>query len=835
MISFIYIIFFISGISCLISEVAWNRLLVLFIGNTATATSLVVMVFMAGLGIGSYSAGYFLRNKQATILPFILCQITIGLFILFSPFFFNGLNHSFLMLLPFINEFGLLNITRLSIVISYLIIPTFFMGATFPAIIHAISFEPSNQQAKHTGYLYGINALGASLGCFIAGYTLLPHLGIQSTLIGAALLNFIPVFWVLRHIDLFKSRTIGSNKKPASRHNPLIDEPSPRTNPQHYYIPTVFIVGFISIAYQILMVRIIILLFGNQIEVFSFVISAFLIATGLSAITSTWHLRHNKNLALFFLITIILSAILISISPMLLAQLPSLNTHWKLSRHGFQMMIWLIILLPQFFIASLLPTAIKISGKRGGRYTYPAGMFYGVNSLGGILAAGVTNQFLLPWLGSHKTLHLFSIILICLALWYIGRYHSRIKQRRLNIIALLAVMLMTINFSIPIQEIYSSVLTNKDESYSQIKLFHEGRAATIAVLDTQNDSRRLFLNGAEEVTSRFYHIQLFKTLGILPVLLHEPDTPKEILVIAFGAGITSGAALNSGENNKVRALDINPDVEKISGLFSTLNNNVIKNPRFTFTNADGRNYIFLNPKKYHIIISDATHPFAYDSWILYTREFYKLIKSRLTNDGIFAQWIPLTITDDFFKIFLKTFASVFPHCTLWNIPGSDQAFILAHPSPFNFNLRKIQDRLDAIPSSVNLSYYQLNNAINLAGFFVLDSAMIKTLDQKEKRINTDNLSYNHRFHATTQSGFQFSIALHSYHSSIAPYVTNATPSQKQKILNLQQRSFMLQRFFYEGNTNLLLKAAAQYPDDKLIKSYLGQVVEEYSLIPKRGN
>jgi spermidine synthase len=62
----------------------------------------------------------------------------------------------------------------------------------------------------------------------------------------------------------------------------------------------------------------------------------------------------------------------------------------------------------------------------------------------------------------------------------------------------------------------------------------------------------MYLNGVEEASTRYWHTQLFKLLGILPVLVHEPDKPKEVLVIAFGAGITAGSVLAS---DQVASLD----------------------------------------------------------------------------------------------------------------------------------------------------------------------------------------------------------------------------------------------------------------------------------------
>ena len=96
----------------------------------------------------------------------------------------------------------------------------------------------------------------------------------------------------------------------------------------------------------------------------------------------------------------------------------------------------------------------------------------------------------------------------------------------------------------------------------QVKLVREGKAATVTVID-QADPRKgtyrdMYLNGVEEASTRYWHVQLFKLLGVLPPLIHEGDGPKEAMVIAFGAGITAGSVLAMGITTRTPALSAAP-------------------------------------------------------------------------------------------------------------------------------------------------------------------------------------------------------------------------------------------------------------------------------------
>src|SRR3989304_6308211 len=53
---FVLICFFVSGMTGLIYEVLWTRMIVKIIGGAPFAVSIVLTVFMAGLGVGSFLA-----------------------------------------------------------------------------------------------------------------------------------------------------------------------------------------------------------------------------------------------------------------------------------------------------------------------------------------------------------------------------------------------------------------------------------------------------------------------------------------------------------------------------------------------------------------------------------------------------------------------------------------------------------------------------------------------------------------------------------------------------------------------------------------------------------
>ena len=186
--------------------------------------------------------------------------------------------------------------------------------------------------------------------------------------------------------------------------------------------------------------------------------------------------------------------------------------------------------------------------------------------------------------------------------------------------------------------------------------YREGAFGTVAVYQL-GEVKELTINCIEEVPTHRDAVSTFKLLGHLPLLLHE--NPKHVLVNAVGGGITLGAVTK--HDVQVDAVDIVPDVQDALPLFAKENGNVTQRANWQLIADDGRHFLKISPRQYDVITADATHPAAAESWVLYTQEYYQLVKSKLTDKGVFAQWLPLhnMAPADYLSV-LRTFRSVFP-------------------------------------------------------------------------------------------------------------------------------------------------------------------------------
>ncbi len=819
----IYVAFFASGASSLIAEVTWNRMLIVVVGNSMSATAMIIVVFMGGLGLGSYVGGKILGKRRASLVPYVLLEIAIGIYVLLSPSLFDLLSHLFSLLAESVNHRTSLTLVRIVVSLGALLLPACLMGATFPAMISGAAPDSPSQRTARTGYLYSINTLGAAVGCFAAGYHLLLELGVQTTLTCAFGLNIVAVLCALGANKVAKSKP----REAAETLLPDVSTPTVDHGLRRFLLIATFGIGFVALAYEVLLTRLGILYLGNTVSVFPLVLTGFLLGTGISAVLGTWIYgvlrRHTKSSNSLFGFTALLAGGFVLLTPYLLL------TDWVVSTEQLArfadaglrnpLPILAIIVAPTILVGALLPIAIRmLQQEERGEATREAATLYALNTAGGLLGAGLANHYLVPLMGIQGALIFLASICAAVAVISLispGRSFQRWSVAVLSVAALAVVLTAVLP---KIMDLYAGKIAASTRARSaEVRLIYEGRAATVAVLD-QSDPKKgtyrdMYLNGVEEASTRYWHTQLFKLLGIFPVLTHKSDQPKEVLVIAFGAGITAGSVLAAAQVSSLDVVDLNPDVEDINNLFTEVNGDVFHQPRFHFHNDDGRNYLVTSNKRYDLIIGDSTHPRAYDSWILYTEEFYRAVRDHLLPGGIFAQWVPVlgSMQGDLFRIHLNTFRRVFPNSTFWYVYGSDQAFLLATPEPFSLDAERVQRQLDQLPQWFGAEEYQIDTVARIAGFFWLDEAAMARMIGSEIRVNTDNRHYFDKQSALWPAPPQW--RLPRFQASVLPYLEQAEDTLRPVIRKEQGVAQLLSNYGFFGNKRALFMAYCTMPEN----------------------
>ncbi len=817
----IYLAFFASGASSLIAEVAWNRMLIVVVGNSLSAAAMIISIFMGGLGLGSYFGGRYFSRRRGSLVPYLVLEAVIGIYVLLSPTLLKLLTDVFIGLAANVDNPTALAAIRILVTSAALLLPAFLMGATFPAIISGTTAGSGTGRTARTGYLYSINTLGAAIGCFAAGYHLLLEFGVQVTLNIAFGMYLVAALCALLASLLKGSATADA----AATREPERTDPDLQPGQRRYLMAATFAVGFVALAYEVLLTRLSILYLGNSVSVFPLVLTAFLLGTGFSAVAGTWLFgwlqRSGRRAERLFGILALAAGVFIILTPYLLLtdMVLSLEHMSRLadSQARHPLPILGLLILPTILIGGLLPIAIRmLNPHRTGENTRGAATLYAVNTAGGLVGAGLANHYLVPLIGIQGTLAMLMTICFLVGMFNLVPRGGSVVRRAAPAAAVVLLAFLVASGLPALMDLYAGKLALSTEAGdTEVLLVHEGRAATVTVIDQVDPRlgsyRDMYLNGVEEASTRYWHVQLFKLLGILPVMTHASDGPKDAMVIAFGAGITAGSVLASDEVASLDVVDLNPDVAGINDLFTEVNGDVFHQDRFHFHNDDGRNFLVTTNKQYDLIIGDSTHPRAYDSWILYTEEFYRNVKQRLAPDGVFAQWVPVlgSMRGELFRIHLNTFRSVFPHATFWYVYGSDQAFFMATPEPLLLDTDRLQAKLDKLPAWFKAEEYDLDTVASVAGFFWMDTNALTALIQDETRVNTDGVHFFDKQAAVVPFYPQWQLP--RFQASALPYFQPAEPTLVQAIQAEQIVAGHLAEFAFFNRKDDLAKAYCSMP------------------------
>ena len=181
----VYIAIALTGFSAMACEVIWTRVLVLTLGGSVYAFTLVLATFLAGLGLGAalFALSRPRQPERAVMLFYTLC-LAGACAVTLTAALFSRLPHWFLNLfwtLNLLESPGKVIYIQALLAAAVMLIPALILGGLFPAAAAVVIRSPRSAGAGIAG-LYAWNTLGSILGSFCAGFFAIPMLGIRGAL-----------------------------------------------------------------------------------------------------------------------------------------------------------------------------------------------------------------------------------------------------------------------------------------------------------------------------------------------------------------------------------------------------------------------------------------------------------------------------------------------------------------------------------------------------------------------------------------------------------------------------------------------------------------------------
>jgi len=759
-------LFFLSGASSLIYQVVWVRMLVVVFGTSVYAVSTVLAAFMAGLAIGSVGFGRRIDRGGNGLRTYAGLELGIGLFALAFPLILGGLEGLHTQLYRALEgspyAFAL---ARFVIGFLVLLVPTTLMGGTLPVLSKSVVRELSGV-GRGVGSLYALNTFGAVAGVILAAFVLIEQLGVRGTTWLAAAINVTiagVAWWLARGRAMGDASAAVAAAAPAAGRSGVGEERTPSPLLARLVFWGYAVSGFTALGYEVVWTRLLSMALGlTTTQSLSAILVVFLfgLAAG-GAVGARLVDRWRRPYAAFGVLELLLG-LFGAASIGLFAAIPAIRAalgpafSWEAHMVRLLVVVVTVILLPTFVMGVLFPVAGRLHVVKLGTLGRRVGGIYAVNTAGAIVGAFIAGFVLIPLVGTQTTILALAGINTALGAVVLAADGELSQRLRAGVIAALAAPVILLSLLLPSTLVVGLFAPPQTE----LRYHDEAAGGTVTVLEYPNGIRLLKVNGAGEVPTDHASIQTFRLLGNLPLLLHP--RPQEVLVIAFGGGVTL-AAVERHRPERIDCVEIVPGVVQGARWFADWNDGVydrIDGGRLRLIVDDGRNHVLRTEHVYDVIISDSTHPSTADSWVLYTQEFYRLCRQRLTDGGIFAQWLPLHgLSVDDYKMILRTFQSVFPHASVWLTKG--YTVLLATPEPLAIDVARLAQRLEAPEVNGPLEEVDLGDPVSLLSTLVLDETALAAY-VGPGAVNTDDrphISFGDRLRSGTQGGLPATMSL----------------------------------------------------------------------------
>jgi predicted membrane-bound spermidine synthase len=598
-----FLFFLISGFCSILYELIWLRLAMAAFGVTTALVSIVLSVFMAGLGLGSWGSGQLIRrlgDRISGLRTYALLELLIGVSALAVP---SELHWGRLLLQQVVpgTSFGYYLASGLWVALT--LIPwCACMGATIPVGMLAIQ-RIRSQARRSFSFLYLANVSGAVLGALIPPL-LIELLGFRGTLKAGAVCNGMLTLGALtlsmaigRDIGLVG--TSGETATPAERprfRGPLV---------------LLFLTGLTSMGMEVVWIRQFTPYLGTVVYVFALILAIYLAMTSFgSALYRRWSLKNEyESWIPWALLGLTALLSLFTASPQ--APLPS----W----------IRVLIGIGPFTAVLGFVTPMLVDRWSGGD-PERGGTAYAVNVVGCILGPLLAGFLLLPYMSERWALCVLALPWLVLAVWpewgFSADGKHRVAQRPAFAPYAVAAAVVVL------------VATSRgfEDGFVQPVVLRDNTATVIATGDGMR--KRLLVNGIG-IT---YLTPVTKMMAHLPMaFLDHP--PRQTLVVCFGMGTTYRSLLSWGV--PATAVELVPSVPVLFGYYHADGPELLRSPLSHVVIDDGRRYLERTQGRYDVVTLDPPPPVkAAASSLLYSREFYAAVRARLAPGGILQQWLP---------------------------------------------------------------------------------------------------------------------------------------------------------------------------------------------------
>jgi spermidine synthase len=727
-----FCLFFISGISGLIYESIWSQYLKQFLGHAAYSQTLVLVIYMGGMALGSWLAAARASKFRNLLMVYAVVEVALGISALvFHDIFIRYLDVSFSVIIPALNKPLPIALYKW-FTASLIILPqSMLLGATFPLMAGGILRGFPGLSGYKTSVIYFVNTMGASLGVLVSGFYLVKIWGLKGAIISAGILDlFVGVCVMLLCLkERFPAKTsVGEESgsgdtPPPPQAPPVLPKIILPADKRALYYPLMWISAITaasSFIYEIGWIRMLSIVLGSSTHSFELMLSAFILGLALGSFFVRNKLDTIQNAPRFLgLVQIIMGA----------SALATLFTYGSMfgfmaftldglakSSEGYLLfnimshVICMIIMLPSTICAGMvIPLIIHMLYKNGfGEQSI--GKVYAVNTFGGIAGVAAAVWILMPLVGLKYLIIAGGAIDMALGLYILYRFSETRESLLRTVMQPMCVMILLAAFAFSKVDLglissgvfrYGTIAVSKSKRIVEHK---DGRTASITLFRSGVDNLVLSTNGkpdasvgtGEEFSSDEYTMAL---LGVLPLSVRFET--KRAAVIGMGAGMTAHYMLYDPDIQQLDVVEIEPAMVKLAKRIGPKVENTFNDPRCNIYIEDAKTFFSAQNRTYDVIVSEPSNPWVSGVSSLFSKEFFDHIRNHLNDNGILVQWFHKYEADITILVsILKALAQSFPVYEMYTV-GSDLLIIAGPDSSTDISLKR--DVFAIAPMAENLA------------------------------------------------------------------------------------------------------------------------------------
>ena len=700
-------LFFVSGMTGLLYEVAFSKLLGYVFGATAYAVSAVLAAFMAGLAAGAHFGGRRAAKVTRPLAAYGVLEIGVGLVCAVTPITFGLLTNAYVAAARAApGSLALLTILRAGLAGLVVFIPTIAMGATLPILSRLIAGAEGGE--RRLPVLYALNTGGGALGSLAGAYFLLPALGIRGTIFAAALANIVigaaAIFLGRRDVVTLPAHETASID--PSPHEPTPDSAAPPASaPTAPATPSAlarpadppfdlgesivlaFASGLLVFTAEVVQTHLLALLIGNSAYAFGIMLAVFLVCLSIGASRAPWLAKKYGNSAL--VIGMAAASLAFAVTLPLWDRLPNVfaffgkHVHTWAGREACRMLVAFVVLAPATLCMGTTFPLLLTRVARRREVASLVGRLTVANTIGTIVGSIATGYFILPALGSERSLIGVSIAFAALAL-FTGRALFRDATAGPRRFVAPAMAGLGVILSIVLPRWDMGRMTSGANVYftlgpppDRLEMVREDVHGGVTTVARRGDLLTLYTNGKFQGDNGA-EMSAQRRFAHFPSLFVQKD--DRALVIGLGTGTTLGTVA-AYPFERIDVAEISPAIVEASRVYYAEQAfHALDDPRVRLHVNDGRNFLFITTEPYDLVTMELSSVWFAGSASLYSKEFYELVRSRLTDGGILQQWVQLHhIRRRELATIVRTLRSVFPHVALF--VGGNQGILVAGNHP----------------------------------------------------------------------------------------------------------------------------------------------------------